>query len=716
MKRPRIAWRSISVVVLLMALLQLGDFRSGPAVAASSSVMNSRLPTALPLPPASNGPKCARDYYADSNTTKVATAEFRGDRRPVVYVHGFSSNAEIWSSGDDPAGKLQRQTDGRIQNFLYDYSADSVRWANNDKIAACLGQYISEIGESYKKVGGDGKVLVVAHSMGGLATLYSSSSTFAQYPSGAYLGGIVTFDTPYLGSLWGSQAVATYLIEGKQAFFNQQLLPMPTSDAGHCLAPHANGKNIPLPCLQPLPPALPAGVPLTTIQGNITVTRKVLGIAQYEIPLNSDGIVSVDSARGYRDMFAKDPGSANIDTSKVVNCSITTGDIVAAAKSGVGPTWWLRVGTGAAKAGGTLFGSLYDLTSDGWSQLFHAFDKNGTSGADRSADLNMLGTLAIANMKAPCSHTNIVRDQSALNKATEAMKNYLDALDIAGSMADPCKKSPCKVLKQINKLDTMVSLETRYFAEDTIIYVIARGKNRLTYYEIPEREYFEGPETLTCEEASSVCIVTTRSGLRLVRGYVFRLSASTLIGPVQVLEATDRIGFWPSNGHLIVGTQNQADDGKINAAASRYFETWIAPDESGTFVSTGCTEWDPAEPLTSPATKPCPNSSAEGDLGLTQPIRNLSCDGRFIAILASATTPNAYKQDVNNSLIAHRGAEYLRTKSSCGSLTQQSGTGNEIYAVYFGPFSTQAEACSRSTTGQVRRLDGSAPAAATLTC
>ena len=275
------------------------------------------------LPNGTSGPACSRDYYRDSNTTKVAAAAFSKDRRPVVFVHGYNSDEKMWSSDPtiatgvkNPAGMLQNQTDNRIQNFLYDYSADSFRWADNDKIAACLGQYISEVGQSYNNAGGDGKVLVVAHSMGGLATLYAADKQFAKYPAAQYIGGIVTFDTPYLGSSWGQNAITAVPLVWKM-ISNQQLFPAPNTGAAKCLAPHANGEALPSPCTQPLPPPLPDSVPLTMIAGNISVERKFLGVHMYTVPINSDAIVSVKSQNGYASMFTEVPNTSNVTAKNV---------------------------------------------------------------------------------------------------------------------------------------------------------------------------------------------------------------------------------------------------------------------------------------------------------------------------------------------------------------------------------------------------------------
>ena len=101
-----------------------------------------------------------------------------------------------------------------------------------------------------------------------------------------------------------------------------------------------------------------------------------------------------------------------------------------------------------------------------------------------------------------------------------------------------------------------------------------------------------------------------------------------------------------------------------------------------------------------------------GDLGLTEMISRVPCDGRAIVLLGSAATPSAYTSDVQKLLQVHPGSHYLRTDQACGSLTQRSDDGHRIYAVFYGPYGETATACEvlQLTGGdaQVRVLTDSA--------
>ncbi|MEU8819588.1 alpha/beta fold hydrolase [Actinoplanes sp. NPDC048796] len=92
-----------------------------------------------------------------------------------------------------------------MQPFYFDYGDNSTTWAADRLVAGCLAEYIAAVSEAYgKKSGGDRKVILVGHSMGGLASLYAAQNDRVR----DRVGGLVTFDTPYLGSPFGNTAVA----------------------------------------------------------------------------------------------------------------------------------------------------------------------------------------------------------------------------------------------------------------------------------------------------------------------------------------------------------------------------------------------------------------------------------------------------------------------------------------------------------------------------
>lgn len=130
-----------------------------------------------------------------------------------------------------------------------------------------------------------------------------------------------------------------------------------------------------------------------------------------------------------------------------------------------------------------------------------------------------------------------------------------------------------------------------------------------------------------------------------------------------------------------------------------------------------------AAPATTPAIGTAPSavpSAGPGDLGLAQPISAPGCDGSYIVVVKSATTPASYVADVRTALAEHPGSQYLRTAGSCSSLAPVSSSGTTIYAVYLGPYISAADACAaRNLAGgdsYVRRLDRTTPPGQDVAC
>jgi hypothetical protein len=128
----------------------------------------------------------------------------------------------------------------------------------------------------------------------------------------------------------------------------------------------------------------------------------------------------------------------------------------------------------------------------------------------------------------------------------------------------------------------------------------------------------------------------------------------------------------------------------------------------------------PTEDTESPTTGSPPGSTAppqpEGDLGLSTPISRPACDGSWVVFVGSAVDAATYADDVAAQLAAHPGSAYLLTEGSCSSLRQRLPDGRSIYAVYLGPFPTQAAACAErngvdaGAGAYVKALDNVTPA------
>lgn len=105
----------------------------------------------------------------------------------------------------------------------------------------------------------------------------------------------------------------------------------------------------------------------------------------------------------------------------------------------------------------------------------------------------------------------------------------------------------------------------------------------------------------------------------------------------------------------------------------------------------------------STSTQPRRPDASRVALNVSRPITQPACDGMGIVVLANATTPGKYEQEIQRALDLHPDATYLRTDHSCPSLRQSFDDGSPIYAVYRVAGRTLGEICAA-----VRRTGGNA--------
>ena len=217
------------------------------------------------------------------------------DRQPLVLIHGWTGHASGWN--DTIAGLKQRLPE-TFQYLTFDYENYNTDWAAEPTVADCLARFINDVGDQHERAGGDGKVYMIAHSMGGLAVLFASDPAYARTPIGeARFGGLTTIGTPYQGSPFGGTSLAQGWESVWEKFWGpQDVLPGRTSNAAKCLARHDEKHWLPAGCARP--PAAP-GRPITMISSTTTISRTLFGMKLYDIPLSTDGVVPVTSASGY---------------------------------------------------------------------------------------------------------------------------------------------------------------------------------------------------------------------------------------------------------------------------------------------------------------------------------------------------------------------------------------------------------------------------------
>jgi pimeloyl-ACP methyl ester carboxylesterase len=125
-----------------------------------------------------------------------------GTRQVVVLVHGFNSDITTWTkakpamlaavSGADP---------GNVYVRLFDYGSKSTQWVTDPAIGPALASFVRCLVQASTTAGGSGKVILVGHSMGGLAIQCALDPGCTPNPvEPGKVGLVVTIGTPNAGS------------------------------------------------------------------------------------------------------------------------------------------------------------------------------------------------------------------------------------------------------------------------------------------------------------------------------------------------------------------------------------------------------------------------------------------------------------------------------------------------------------------------------------
>lgn len=219
--------------------------------------------------------------------------------RPVIYVHGWLGKADKASAAaaDGPVQLLQKRLGAGYRVLAFDYSWANQEWGATKKTRECLTSYMREASLAFQASGGDGRILAVGHSMGGIAIRAASTLLEGVAGGNNMLAGVVTLSTPHQGSPWGGTIYAD-LYQGYKGYTGESTpLPASGTSAALCLAwPRDRSCDS--------VPYLPVGTKVATIGTQIMMTRKLFDIPYVEgptaeFPLFGDAIVPTISSNGY---------------------------------------------------------------------------------------------------------------------------------------------------------------------------------------------------------------------------------------------------------------------------------------------------------------------------------------------------------------------------------------------------------------------------------
>jgi pimeloyl-ACP methyl ester carboxylesterase len=125
-----------------------------------------------------------------------------GTRQVVVLVHGFNSDMTTWTKAKPAMLAAVHDADpANVYVRLFDYGAKSTQWVTDPAIGPALASFVRCLAQASTTAGGPGKVILVGHSMGGLAIRCAMDPGCSPNPVGKdQVGLVVTIGTPNAGS------------------------------------------------------------------------------------------------------------------------------------------------------------------------------------------------------------------------------------------------------------------------------------------------------------------------------------------------------------------------------------------------------------------------------------------------------------------------------------------------------------------------------------
>jgi hypothetical protein len=263
-----------------------------------------------------------------------------GASTPVLLVHGFNEGPSVWNQGTtsmlDAIGAIPG-----VKVVAFNYYGERTNWVTDPRIGACLAVWITSLANSSKNAGGPGKVIIVAHSMGGLAVrcavdpaCVNRVNTGSPRPAASFnqIRLLVTLGTPNLGSLLAnlgspvasqSTTLARIVVSSvcKTLPHCEQLASLDGTAAGVAMregSPELD-PNYPKPDPNLLKP-LPATIPLYPIAGKITLTTSLFG-SPFDIPIGDIGDVVVPLNSALAETPSSTIGSGAVSgSSTIIDC------------------------------------------------------------------------------------------------------------------------------------------------------------------------------------------------------------------------------------------------------------------------------------------------------------------------------------------------------------------------------------------------------------
>lgn len=279
------------------------------SVAAMAVGLGSALvATAAPPPPSL---KVGASVVGLPNAGGVDCSSAKG-RVPVLLVHGWNSDAGTWDKKLEILG-----SNARACLATFDYSRYHTEWVTNPHIGKALAARIAQLA----KVSPNGKIIVVGHSMGGLAVRCAASPECGgDSKTASRLLDVVTMGTPNHGT-WlkasGASVLSDVLLPllttGACAPLLSQfasvacpyLYGVVTSPAAYAFTPGSKQLTVLAP--------LPKSVPVYAIAGSVVAKTSYFGVQAVTLGNGGDLVVSQESAFAANRKVGTLGGTAEVD-------------------------------------------------------------------------------------------------------------------------------------------------------------------------------------------------------------------------------------------------------------------------------------------------------------------------------------------------------------------------------------------------------------------
>lgn len=146
--------------------------------------------SAVPVPPAS-----AKGSRPCGDAVRRISGSV--DDVPVLFVHGFAGGpSNFRAEHDDRPSMLERVGGVRgVATYTFSYSAHSLAWVTDPAVGPALADAITCVADQHAH-----RVVVVAHSMGGLAAQFAQGQAVDGQPVGGLIERVITVGTPFDGA------------------------------------------------------------------------------------------------------------------------------------------------------------------------------------------------------------------------------------------------------------------------------------------------------------------------------------------------------------------------------------------------------------------------------------------------------------------------------------------------------------------------------------